>query len=125
MALTNADRAHLNRAVIVSEQSTMRQRHGAVVARGRKVLSVGVNRHRAAPDVVSDPKTESSWHAEIAALRGVEIDGRTTVYVARTTSRGAVNSYPCENCRKELASRGVRRVVFTTAEGVGELHLTN
>jgi tRNA(Arg) A34 adenosine deaminase TadA len=123
--LTRTEFSHLARAVIVAKQSTMRQRHGALLSRGKAVLALGVNRHRAHPNHVTDPTTESSWHAEVSVLRQLaDIDARSIMFVARVNKEGvAMLSEPCENCRKALASAGVRKVIWTATNGYGVSYL--
>jgi len=85
-----------------------------VVAKGRRVLSVGVNRNRNNPANMTNPKVGTSVHAEMAAIRTLEhtdVDwSRVTLYVARTGHR---MSKPCQNCQLELDRIGIRRVVWT------------
>lgn len=119
--LTKADRSHLNRALKAASVSTMKSRHGAVIASGRRVLAVGVNSFRSNPEHVSDPKRQASFHAEVAVLRslGYSVDG-ATLYAARINKAGeAAMSYPCSNCREEIRRSGIKQVVFSVEGGFG------
>lgn len=125
--LTNAEAAHLSRAVEVATTSTMRQRHGAVVAVGRRVLSVGVNAFRSHPMHVTDPKREASFHAEVAVLRQLNYDvsDKAVLFVARVNNAGdAMLSMPCPGCRIQIAKAGIRTVVFTVDNGFGVMDVT-
>jgi tRNA(Arg) A34 adenosine deaminase TadA len=110
----------LDRAVQVALTSTQRMRHGAVVMHGNRVLAVGVNSHRAHPLVVSDPKTDSAWHAEVAALRSLRttVDySRLTLYVARVLKNGTpANSRPCTRCMAVLDYLGITNIRWTEDE---------
>ena len=120
--LTRADRAHLNRAIEIAKTSTCRQRHGAVLASGRRVLGVGVNSFRSHPNHVSDPKRHASFHAEVAVLRqiGYAGDGKMSLYVARVLRDDSpALSLPCALCREEIRKAGIKTVVFTTETGFG------
>lgn len=126
MMLTRTEERHLYRASVIAAQSTERQRHGAVAAVGKRVLAVGVNSFRCHPTVASDPKRESSFHAEIAVLRQLrEVDSRTTLFVARVAKSGQTAlSAPCANCRQALKEAGVKRVIFSVdGDGYGVVKL--
>lgn len=120
MSLTKADLAHLRRALRIAKTSTCRQKHGAIVANGKRVHSVGVNSFRSHPNVVSDPKADASWHAEVAAIRGMRgIPTGMTLYVARVGKAGLpVLSKPCPRCMSFMIANGISRVVYT-ADGGG------
>lgn len=108
---------HLDRAIQVSLTSSERFRHGAIIAHGSRVLAVGVNTHRASPMNVSDPKTGSAWHAEVAALRSLRTTvpyNRLSLYVARTLKDGTpANSRPCANCMAVLDYVGITDIHWT------------
>lgn len=126
MMLTRTEQRHLFRASLIALQSTQRQKHGAVAAVGKRVLAVGVNSFRCHPTVASDPKRESSFHAEIAALRQLrEVDSRTTLFVARVAKNGQTAlSAPCANCRKALKEAGLVKIVFSVdGDGYGVMKL--
>lgn len=111
------DERHLDRAIQVALTSSERFRHGSVIAHGNRVLAVGVNTHRACPLNVSDPKTDSAWHAEVAALRSLRttVDyGRLSLYVARVLKNGTpANSRPCTRCMAVLDYVGITDIHWT------------
>lgn len=112
--ISEKDRAHLNRAIKIAYTSTERQRHGCVIVKGGRVISVGVNTFRNHPLFVSDPNRNSSYHAEINAMRGVEVRG-ATVYVARISRNNSpVLSAPCIFCMHAIMKSGAKRIVWTT-----------
>ena len=112
--ISEKDRAHLNRAIKIAYTSTERQRHGCVIVKGGRVISVGVNTFRNHPLFVSDPNRNSSYHAEINAMRGVEVKG-ATVYVARISRNNSpVLSAPCVYCMHAIMKSGAKRIVWTT-----------
>lgn len=91
-------------------------KHGAVVVKGGRVISVGMNKNRNHPTVVSAEhiKTHCSVHAEIDALRKVKSTKGVTVYVARINKKGQDRmSRPCDRCSKAMEEAGVRKVVYT------------
>ena len=126
MMLTRTEQRHLERAARIASTSTCRQRHGAVAAIGARIIAVGVNSFRCHPTVASDPKRESSFHAEIAVLRQLrEVDSRTTLFVARVAKNGRTAlSAPCANCRQALKEAGVKQVIFSVdGDGYGVVKL--
>lgn len=124
MNLTRADRAHLNRALKMAAVSTERQKHGALVASGRRVLSVGVNTFRSHPNTVTDPKHHASFHAEVAAIRALRTSPTAaTIYVARVIKNGSPGlSRPCSACYAAIKSAGIKRVVYSADDGIGILN---
>lgn len=91
-------------------------KHGAVVVKGGSVISVGINKNRNHPTVVSSEhiKTHCSVHAEVDALRKVKNPKGSTIYVARVNKRGQDRlSRPCDRCNDLIKKSGVRKVVYT------------
>ena len=123
MSLSNADRSHLKQAQRLASMSSMRQRHGAVIAAGRRIVGVGINTYRADPNTVTDPKQDASWHAEIMALRSLPPQVKPaalSLYVARVNAKGETrHSEPCTYCRQALFRANILRLVWTTS-GPGE-----
>lgn len=107
----------LTRAMRVAELSTCKQRHGAVIVKGGRVISVGINTMRNDPDKVEDARTQSSVHAEVAAIRAVGHDVNlkgAEIYIARVSKKGEpMMSGPCDNCQDALRSAGIRKVHYT------------
>ncbi len=103
-------------AVNVAQSSECRMKHGAVVVRGGSVISVGINKNRNHPTVVSSEhiKTHCSVHAEIDALRKVKNAKGATIYVARVNRKGQDRlSRPCDRCHDAIRDAGIRKVVYT------------
>jgi deoxycytidylate deaminase len=116
--LSRSQRSFLDLATKVAETSDVNRQHGAVVVRGGRVLSVGINRYRSRHTTVSesteyDPNI--STHAEADALSRVPDPRGATIYVARVDKQGRPRfSRPCENCTNLLEEAGVKRVIYTT-----------
>lgn len=114
--LSAKDRSRLNQALRIAENSECRQRHGAVLTQGGRVLGIGVNVNKNDPVYSGENQLAFSIHAEEAALRswgGSGLKG-ATIYVARLGKRNIpLNSKPCASCQKMLKEAGVRRVVYT------------
>lgn len=91
-------------------------KHGAVIVKGGSVISIGINKNRNHPTVVSSEhiKTHCSVHAEIDALRKVKSAKGATIYVARSNKRGQDRlSRPCDRCHDAIREAGIRKVVYT------------
>jgi deoxycytidylate deaminase len=94
----------------------MRHRHGAVVVKGGRVLSIGINKHRNDPENIqkSIVKASCSVHAEVDALSRISNAKGATIYVARVAKNGETAlSRPCNNCWTAIQNSGIRKVVFT------------
>lgn len=89
----------LARALAVAAASDMRQKHGAILISGGRVLSVGVNTSRNDARL-HIPHDAISRHAEVACLSGLNVANRVgKLYVARISSGGNVAlSKPCPAC---------------------------
>lgn len=98
--------------------STCSFRHGAVIVKGGRVISVGINSMRNHPDHVADARTQSSTHAEAAAIRAAgrytDLSG-ATIFIARIARDGKtpMMSAPCVNCQKALKEAGIKKVFYT------------
>lgn len=101
---------------MLAESSTYKNRHGAVVVSGGRVIGTGVNKRRNHPDWVDSPTTQAGIHAEMAALRdcgNTPIAGGT-IYVGRMGRNGfPLMSKPCKNCQRALREAGIRKIVYT------------
>ena len=113
--LSAKDRRRLDQALRVAENSDCRQRHGAVLMAGGRVLSVGINTNKNDPYYIGEDQLDKSIHAEIQALRahGSKVKNGT-IYIARLGKRDIpLMSKPCDNCQKALKEAGVKKVVYT------------
>lgn len=113
---SNSSYKRMNRVLQLAALSDMRQKHGAILYQGGRVMAMGVNTARNLP-TSSIPTDALSNHAEINCLRGIDIKGRHgTLYVARISSGGNmwVNSAPCSACTKYLELfTNIKEVIHT------------
>lgn len=102
------------RAVDLATMSTERQKHGAIITSGRRVLGVGVNTYRNDPRTTTDIRA-LSWHAEVNALRQLHKHYPSlTAFVARVNNQGELRpSMPCPSCRNWLREWNVRTVYYS------------
>jgi len=92
-------------------------KHGAVIVKGGRVLSTGVNKERNHPTRVSSEhiKTHCSVHAEVDAIKRAGDVRGATIYVARINKRGQErNSRPCPLCYKEIINSGIKKIIYTS-----------
>lgn len=100
-------------AINAAAASEMKQQHGAVVVKGGRVLSIGINKLKNNPEHVQE-YNKCSVHAEADALSRVKNPAGCTVYVARINNSGnTMFSRPCDNCHKLMVSLGVSKVIYT------------
>lgn len=112
------DRSFLDLALRVAESSDCKQKHGAVVVKGGRVMAIGLNKMRNDPAVVESDRpghkgTIFAVHAEIDALSRVSDPRGAVVYVARAGKSGEALSRPCDNCAIALIKAGVKSVCYT------------
>ena len=121
------DRIRLAKSMALKSPS--RFRLGAVLARRKHIVSTGYNQMRKThplQDKYHDGPHSLGLHAEVHACIGVpaaDLHG-AEVFVARVLRDGTLAlAKPCLVCQKFLSSVGVRRVTYTTPDGVEEIVL--
>jgi len=115
----------INRAIGIAMTSKCRWRHGALLAKGSRIIAWS-------PNILRNPSEidyqGATWHAEIAALRELDrLTGATygfgkasglTVYIARVNKAGEPRmSRPCVGCSDILAYRGITTRIWTNELG--------
>ena len=94
----------------------------ALIYKGSRHISVGVNRTRGHPLQINPytGRRGRSTHAELDAILGVptrDLEG-ATIYVARKLKNGERGTArPCKSCMTVILASGIKRMVFTTYEG--------
>ena len=112
---------------------SVQHRHAAVIVKGGRVLSSGVNRIKTHPNaVVEDEDGElicKSIHAEMDAISRVKNKDQlkgATIYVARKGRSDKVGmSLPCTMCQRALRKHGLSKAVFTTEHDRGVIYFGN
>ena len=140
--INDNDRKGIAYALAESARSTFgRVKIGAVVS-GKKgeALGYGHNQRRTHPRQYEANKRtgkqieQPCLHAEVAAILDAQDyewywAGYTklhTIYVARLDRNGKfANCKPCAACHSEIVAAGIKRVVYTTEEGVKEYAVTS
>jgi len=112
----------IGKAIDLASTSEYRFKHGAILARGSKILASATNKLRNDPLIAP---TDVTFHAEDKAIReycrilGVSylapMDlADMTMYIARVDSVGSQKlSRPCGRCLYNLEYFGIRDFVYT------------
>ena len=95
-------------------------RHGAVLASGGAILSLGINNERYCSMGAkhrSPHKGVSTYHAEIHALLNLDrsVTKGAVMYVARASKGNKEDrlSKPCQMCHAVMEERGIKAVYYT------------
>jgi len=120
--LSKREKAFLSVAKYLASKSESRQKHGAVIVKGGRVIGTGFNKDRNNPYFVSPEhiKTHCSVHAEVEAIRdaGWNVKG-AVLYVARVNSQGKDRySKPCERCEAVIEETQIKKVIYTRSDYV-------
>jgi len=120
--LSKREKAFLSVAKYLASKSESRQKHGAVIVKGGRVIGTGFNKDRNNPYFVSPEhiKTHCSVHAEVEAIRdaGWNVKG-AVLYVARVNSQGKDRySKPCERCEVVIEETQIKKVIYTRSDYV-------
>ena len=112
-AISEAGRSNIHRA-----------RMGAVITKGRRILSVGHNEMRGYRKCPSKRRWVNSLHAEQAAILKLLNKGKiyelsgATIHVTRIKRDGNVGmARPCETCEELIRAVGIKRVIYTNDLG--------
>lgn len=121
--LSKKQRSMLSIASRLAETSELPQKHGAVIVKGGRVLSVGVNKWRNKVNqhpVGTEYNPHLTYHAEIDALIRCPDTVGATIYIARVGKDGLQKfSRPCQRCMKEIRKAGIKKIIYT-ADNTGE-----
>lgn len=121
---------YMSLALSMARKSVSRYRLGAVVVKGRKVVSTGYNQMSKTHPMMQRFNRDTEYlpriHAEIHSCLGVpagDLNG-ADVYVGRIFKNGnPALAKPCIICERFLRSVGVDKVYYSTDTGVGRLVL--
>lgn len=123
----------LDLAATLSFSSNKQERIGAVITNRNRIVSWGVSLKKTHPlqerynkirfaDNVGEPGIDIAHiHAEIDALnraKSKNLKGHT-IYVYRESMEGDLRMCrPCKGCMQALVDRGIKKIVYTTPNGV-------
>ncbi|MFB7175131.1 hypothetical protein ACFCYM_30535 [Streptomyces sp. NPDC056254] len=99
-------------AIRQAVRSECRHRVGAVLAAGSRVIAAAPNRQRNSPFI---DYQNSTFHAEVAALRRARGAPATVVFVARVNAALVpMLARPCPACVRTLSLAGVAKAYYTS-----------
>jgi tRNA(Arg) A34 adenosine deaminase TadA len=116
-SLSNKQKRLLTLACKLAEASELPQKHGAVIVKSGRVLTVGVNRWRNKNLTHTEPEYNPNltYHAEIDALNRFQDVTGATIYIARVGKNNEPRfSRPCSRCLIALKDAGVKKIIYTT-----------
>lgn len=118
--LSRKEQSFLDLATRMAESSDVANRHGAVVVKNGRVLSLGVNKWRNQGYYHNRVVAQDDWqdiltvHAEADALNRVPDANGAVLYIARVGNNGSTAmSRPCWRCMQRIEAAGIKRVVYT------------
>ena len=106
--------------------SRCKNKHGALITHGHKVLSKGYNHNRSQFHTITDCCLHAEIHAAMRFIMCRKSDKRLSrhrvivVRVARDPSTDKIiltNSAPCSKCSKRLYIMGFRKIIFSNDDG--------
>lgn len=124
------DQLLISGAISEAENSPVLMRHGCVASKNGKIIARGYNHYRtySRDNIINNTCT---CHAECDVLRklvnnGVKNLNKVTFYIARINRRGEIrSSAPCIDCYNMLVKYDVKKIVYTTDNGIQKTQLKN
>ena len=124
------DLSLISEAINEAENSPVLMRHGCVASKNGKIIARGYNHYRtySRDNLIQNTCT---CHAECDVMRklinnGVRNLNKVTFYIARINRKGDLrSSAPCIDCYKMLVKYDVKKIVYTTDNGIQKTQLKN
>ena len=116
--LSRRDERYLEIASNLAKSSDAgRYKHGAIIVKGGRVLSTGINKFKNHPNIFENKsiiKQKAHIHAEADAIRKAGDLKGATIYVARINKTGNTGlSRPCNYCYEKIIEAGITKIVYT------------
>lgn len=118
------DEKFINLAIKISKQSAHKFPIGAVITKGNKIISVGVNKNKTHPCQINYHLNKNgNIHAELDAIILCESDiSNSVLYVARLLKNGDFGiAKPCSSCMKIIGNYGIKKIIYTNYNGFEEI----
>lgn len=117
MEISNRKQHYFDLARKIARLSTHKFKHGALILRGNRVVSLNHNKA-----TQTHPKANSKFntlHAEAAAILSSKADLKgTDLYVVRVVNNGdTAESKPCRYCQQLIKESGIKRVYYSSDNG--------
>jgi deoxycytidylate deaminase len=100
-------------AARTAQKSVFRHKHGSVIYKGHKIISVGYNKNKTHPKALEFYEFPFI-HSEFDALLRAKCDVHGyTLVCARVNKYGELmNSKPCDACMAAMRAYGIKTIVF-------------
>lgn len=116
------DERFINYALFIAKLSKHRRHKvGAIITKGSRILSVGINKVKTHPlqHNTHTKKHGKSIHAELSAILGLSTNQRrgSTIYVARLLADESYGlAKPCSYCMALIEEVEIKKVVWTISK---------
>ncbi len=104
---------------LASHSDHPQHKHGCVIVRGNKVVSLGYNKNSTHTRSLHPHKR---LHAEVSAIvKAGEDLSNCSIYIYRETkSKTPAMSRPCESCFQLIVESGIKTVYYSVTNGYKE-----
>jgi len=122
--LSRKEKKHIALAKRISFQSDCDHRHGAVLIKGSNVVNTSYNKNKFSSFAMRFKKGNKDYatvHAELGSILNIERTNTegATIYVVRTNNQQKLRmSKPCDMCEAAMRWVGIKKVIYSTNEGV-------
>ena len=107
-------------AISEAEKSQHKQRVGAVIFKGKRVISKGYNHSERCVRSITKEFCRWPWsiHAEVDSILKARCDLRgTSMLVVRINQKGELRlAMPCQHCLNYISYVSIRHLYFSTSE---------
>ena len=97
---------------IVAKSSDCRYKFAASIAYGSRIVSIATNIIKSHPILQTYGDNCISIHAEVNAILKAEDTADATIYVARYSKDGILDSFPCKYCLAHIITAQISTIVY-------------
>jgi deoxycytidylate deaminase len=124
LTLTKSDIRAINLAITEATRSTLKQKHGSVLFKNRRLISRGYNRiktHPTAKRHYDFPYIHAEFDAIIKAKQPTK---HCTLAVVRINNAGdLLNSRPCKSCLEFMRKHQITTVIYSTGKTIKKINI--
>ena len=119
--MRSIDSKFIKLAEKIANTSSCKYKHGAVLVRGKEIISIGVNRSIGFDKILTQFGFAYTLHAELDVIRKTySIPSNSTLYVARKKFK---MSKPCDKCLSIINNTNIVRIVFSNEKEIQEIKI--
>jgi deoxycytidylate deaminase len=104
----------------IANRSCLLHKHGACLMKGTKIISMGCNKYFKIWDF-EGIKVKTTIHAEMETIANSYkkyVRGMDMMIIRIGSSNTLRNSRPCSSCIETMKRKGIRKVYYSTEEGL-------